>query len=126
MTITRNRTIWLMLMLLFFASQVSFATTSYYAATMCANGYQDAYTMTTVDDLGCLVSVHGINCSGEWFSFSGPVLPRGNDLGMSYTLYYFGTVQGLGNWYVKIQVSDPGIARAWGKKADGTYYEMTL
>lgn len=100
-------------------------TLTYYYASNCANGFAGAYIIVAVDDLGgCIDGIWGVDCSGKHFSFSGPKMPLPGDLGLTYQAYFFGTVSGLGDWYAKVQVGDEGVMKAWGRQADGQYYQI--
>lgn len=89
-------------------------------------GYGDAYLVTEIDpSVGCILSQYGIGCNGEPFRHDFLIQSRPSDLGMPFDYQYSGATVS-GTWYVKVDYHNGAFVRAWGKKADGTYYEATL
>ncbi len=92
----------------------------------CANGFADAYLITDIDALvGCILSQHGIGCDGQPFRHDFTIQVRPSDLIAPFDYLYSG-VTVAGTWYVKIDYDNGQFVRAWGKKADGSYYEAKL
>lgn len=102
------------------------ASISKYEKLDCTNGFTDAYLITEIEPtVGCILSQFGIGCDGQPFRHDFIIQVRPSDLVAPFDYLYSG-VTAAGTWYVKIDYNGDQFVKAWGKKADGSYYEATL
>lgn len=93
----------------------------------CANGFKDAYVATEIEPIvGCILAQFGVGCNGQPFRRDFLIKARPGDLQAPFDYQYSGVTVAGGQWYVKIDLDESQFVRAWGKKADGSYYEATL
>jgi hypothetical protein len=100
-------------------------TTIHFERITCGNGFTSAYIATEIDGGGCIFRQWGVNCLNEPWINENSVTGVTSDPGWTYDYYYSGTIGG-NTWYAKTKLdSNGGVLKAWGKKANGTYYTFT-
>ena len=91
------------------------------------SGFTDAYLFTEIDPVGgCILAQWGVGCDGKSFRHEFTIQSRPSNLQMPFDYEYSGITMSGSVWYVRIDYEESGFVRAWGKRADGTYYEAIL